>query len=681
MRLLVSASIAFAALIVPAEAAQTLEELSVLASGEVVGGVEAERDGDTVRIDYAVNNNGRGPNLTEVIELGDDGLPRAWTIEGSSTFESPINEFYVWEDGVARWSSQADEGEVRLDEPPLYIANDASPWALGLYARAVLESGSDRMEVLPGGSIVVERLRDMTIGEGEAAESISVFALSGLDLDPTYLMLDEQARLFAVFGPDSVVIREGYEDQGDKLKALAQTLEMEKMSALQDALAHRYDQPVRIRNVRVFNPETGKTGGLKTVVVFRDEITGVYDAHSERGRAEDGVIIDGEGGTLLPGLHDMHSHSSLRSGLFYLAAGVTSTRDMGNDNEMLLDLTQKIQAGELAGPRIVRAGFLEGRSPHSARHGFIPDSLDEAIEAVRWYADHGYWQIKIYNSMNPDWVEPIAAEAHRLGLGVVGHIPAFTNPDAMAEAGYDDIAHINQLMLGWLLEEGEDTRTPLRLTAMQRGADLDLGSAPVRKTIEILKRNDVGVGPTAVILERLMMSRAGEFNAGDKPYVEHMPIGYQRYRKRGFVSLEELGADAAYREGFQRVLDTVKLLHDEGIRILPGTDDGTGFSVHRELELYVKAGIPTPEVLRMATLGMEKYLGRADELGVIERGKLADLMLVKGNPAEDISAIRQVRMVMKDGMIYFPSEIYEALTIEPFAEPPQMSTAISDQAN
>ncbi len=674
MRFLISAFFAFAALIVPAEATQTVEKLSVLASGEVVGGVEAERDGDTVRIDYAVNNNGRGPNLTEVIELGDDGLPRAWTIEGSSTFESPIDEFYVWEDGVARWSSQADEGEVRLDEPPLYIANDASPWALSLYARAVLETGSDRMEVLPAGSIVVERLRDMTIGGGEAAELVSVFALSGLDLDPTYLMLDEQARLFAVFGPGSVVIREGYEDQGDKLKSLAQTLEMEKMSALQDALAHRYDQPVRIRNVRVFDPETGKTGGLKTVVVFRDEITGVYDADSERGRAEDGVIIDGEGGTLLPGLHDMHSHSSLRSGLFYLAAGVTSTRDMGNDNEMLLDLTRKIEAGELAGPRIVRAGFLEGRSPHSARHGFIVESLEDALEAVRWYADHGYWQIKIYNSMNPDWVAPIAEEAHRLGMGVAGHIPAFTTPDAMAKAGYDDIAHINQLMLGWLLEEGEDTRTPLRLTAMQRGADLNLDSEPVRRTIEILKERDVGVGPTAVILERLMISRAGEFNAGDKPYVEHMPIGYQRYRKRSFVSLEEPGADEAYREGFQRILDAIKLLHDAGIRILPGTDDGTGFSLHRELELYVQAGIPAPEVLRIATIGMAEYFGRADDLGIIERGKLADLMLVKGNPAEDISAIRQVRMVMKDGMIYFPSEIYEALAIEPFTEPPHVRT-------
>src|SRR5690606_31567428 len=101
----------------------------------------------------------------------------------------------------------------------------------------------------------------------------------------------------------------------------------------------------------------------------------------------------GEGGTLVPGLHDMHAHNSLDSGLWYLAAGVTSTRDMGNDNDFLMRLIPRIENGELAGPRIVRNGFLEGRSPYSARNGFVAESLDEALESVRWYANNGYWQI------------------------------------------------------------------------------------------------------------------------------------------------------------------------------------------------------------------------------------------------------------------------------------------------
>ena len=99
----------------------------------------------------------------------------------------------------------------------------------------------------------------------------------------------------------------------------------------------------------------------------------------------------------------------------------------------------------------------------------IPDTLEEALRDVAWYADRGYVQIKIYNSMNPDWVQPLATEAKRLGLRTVGHVPAFTTPDHMLEAGYNEITHINQLMLGWLLNPGEDTRTPLRLTAWAGG--------------------------------------------------------------------------------------------------------------------------------------------------------------------------------------------------------------------
>ncbi|HMP63274.1 MAG TPA: hypothetical protein PKA17_09395, partial [Phenylobacterium sp.] len=148
------------------------------------------------------------------------------------------------------------------------------------------------------------------------------------------------------------------------------------------------------------------------------------------------------------------------------------------------------------------------------------------------------WQIKIYNSFNPDWVAPTIAAAKARGMGVSGHVPAFSSPDRVIEEGYDDIAHVNQLMLGWLLSPDEDTRTPLRLTGMARGADLDLASPKVRRTVALMREQGVALDTTAVILERLMLSRSGEVNPGDAPYLDHVPIGYQRYRKRGFVTLE-----------------------------------------------------------------------------------------------------------------------------------------------
>src|SRR5262249_27724065 len=183
-------------------------------------------------------------------------------------------------------------------------------------------------------------------------------------------------------------------------------------------------------------------------------------------------------GALVPGLHDMHYHSSISGDLLYIAAGVTSVRDMGNNNAALHDMMQQIAAGQLAGPRTIPDGFLEGRSPYAARVGIVADTLPQALDAVRWYSDHAYFEIKIYNSIHPDWVKPIADEAHRLGMNVTGHVPAFVTPDQAIEDGYNTIAHINQLMLGWLLRPGEDTRTPLRLTGMERAADLSLTSAP-----------------------------------------------------------------------------------------------------------------------------------------------------------------------------------------------------------
>jgi hypothetical protein len=248
----------------------------------------------------------------------------------------------------------------------------------------------------------------------------------------------------------------------------------------------------------------------------------------------------------------------------------------------------------------------------------------------------------------------------------------------MIRAGYDEVAHINQLMLGWLIKPGEDTRTPLRLTAMARAADLDLRSAPVQATLRLMEAHKTALDTTAVILERLMLSRAGTVAEGDAAYLDHMPIGYQRYRKRSFVDFSSPGEDQRYRRAFDRLIETMRLLHARGIRLLPGTDDGTGFTVHRELELYVKAGMSPAEVLRTATFDMEEYLGRSHDLGSIERGKLADFFLVAGDPTRDISAVRRARLVMRGGVAYYPSEIYQAIGIKPFAAPPTLRAATPD---
>ena len=663
---------ALLALVLSGSARAEVHKYVVIANGEKVGHLTADVQGRTTSVDYAVVNNGRGPKARERIEADATGLPVTWTIEGESLFGSPVAERFTWKAGQAEWVSQADKGQVAAPKPLLYIGNDVSPWMLGVYVKALLKAPNRTLPVLPGGQLKLTEVRKVTLGQGKAAVPVTVYELAGIDLNPDYVLVDGKGELFATGG----LIREGYEAEVPKLDVIRREIAQVRAEDAQKKLAHRFAGPVRIRNVRVFDPVSMTLSGeLKTVGVFGDRIIGVW-ANDAAGPAPAGeTVIDGQGGTLMPGLHDMHSHTSLSSNLFNLAAGVTATRDQGNDNEELLAMLEGLRVGRLAGPRIVRNGFLEGRSPYSARNGFVADSLEDALKDVRWYAAHGYWQVKIYNSFNPDWVAPVAAEAKRLGMGVTGHVPAFSSPDRVIRDGYDDIAHINQLMLGWILDPKEDTRTPLRLTGMARGKDLDLTSERVQATVRLMKEKGIALDTTAMILERLMLSRSGQVQAGDAPYLDHVPIGYQRYRKRSFVTIKTPQDDADYQGGFKKVLEVLKMLDDNGVQLLPGTDDGTGFSNLREMEVYVAAGRSPGRALYLSTLGAERYFKRDHELGTVERGKLADFILVDGDPVANISALRKTRMTMVGGVAYYPAEIYEHLAIRPFAPPPPVTPA------
>lgn len=648
---------------------ETTQSFVLIANGENVGYLRGTSTTQGFDVDYHVDNNGRGPKHHEHIVLGADRLPISWSVKGTTLMGGPVDEHYQWTEGVAAWHSQADQGREPLPRPALYVTNDSSPWAMWTYASALLAAPTQELDALPVGRMRLEDAGTLTLQAQADLPAVRgrLVRLSGLDLEPHYLALDPAGNLLADVDDGTVAIRAGYQSQAAVVTEAVKGQELIHARTLQAQLAHPEGQGVWIRNVHVFDPATGLRSESLNVHVRQGHIVSM-DAQWNPVAGES--AYDGAGGTLVPGLHDMHSHSTLSSGLWYLAAGVTNTRDMGNDNAFLLDLTARIDRGEIAGPRIVRNGFLEGRSPYSARDGFVVDKLDDALNDVQWYKDHGYWQIKLYNSMNPQWVAPIAARAHALGMTVTGHIPAFTNADAMIAAGYDEIAHVNQLMLGWLLAPQEDTRTPLRLTGMQRAAGLDLDSPKVQHTLDLMRRRDIALDTTEVILERLMLSRAGSVSEADAPYLSHMPVAYRRYRQRTFVSDLTPQTDAAYRQAFAKTLDLLGRLHRQGTLLLPGTDDTTGFTVHRELELYVKAGMTPQEALRAATWQSEEHLGRTDRLGRIHPGMQADLVLLAGDPTTDISAIRRPMLVIKDDRLYLPADIYRALGVTPFAPAP-----------
>jgi imidazolonepropionase-like amidohydrolase len=277
----------------------------------------------------------------------------------------------------------------------------------------------------------------------------------------------------------------------------------------------------------------------------------------------------------------------------------------------------------------------------------------------------GYEQIKLYSSLKPELV-PIAAKAARArGMRVSGHIPAGMIATDALKAGFDEIQHANFVLLNFFPDVAPDTHTMKRLTAVaERGGGLDLQSAEVRSFIAELKAKDIVVDPTLSVFEV-------QFNAGPKdptpgliPVLHRLPPTSARGAYgNGMASGESQLAQ--YRASWKKMVAMVGELHRAGVRLVPGTDGFPGFMLHRELELWSQAGISNLDILHAATLGAASVNKHDKELGSIEVGKLADLVLVDGDPSQAISDIRKTHLVIKGGVIFEPRALYAQVGVQP----------------
>ena len=646
---------------------------TVLAAGTPIGQLEVRQDRQVLEIDFEFRNNGRGPTFAERIELDEAGFPVSWRIQGTTTFGNPVDEWLSVSNGTARWQDTTGQTDVALNEMALYVPQNASPYILAIAARVLLASELRRVTAWPGGQLRLTEMETLSIDSNGQVREITAYALSGTSLNPTYFLMDD-SQFFGLISPGFSMLATGYESEDERLRARAAAYDAERFAALQARHARSFDGGLRIRNVRVFDPRTESLSEPVSVVVRGNRIQAIETP--DQPTAPNEAEIDGAGGTLLPGFFEMHGHLGETEAMLNVLAGVTSVRDMGNDNEVLDALIAGIESGQRAGPRVYRSALIEGHSPFNLTAGKLVSSQEEAVAAVAGYAERGgFHQIKIYNSMHPEWIPAVIAEARAQGLRVTGHIPAFTNADAMIEAGYEEIVHINQLMLGWVLGPEEDTRTLLRLTALQRLPELDLSSEPVQRTLDAMVERGVSIDPTLAIHEQLLLSRNGEVAPGAADIIDHMPVDVQRSARSAMASIATPEEDAAYRGAFDQIIATLSKMRERGIVMVPGTDLGGGLSFHRELELYQLIGMQPPEILAWASHGMAEYLGVGDELGLIEPGYLADFFLVPGDPTADLKALRQVSMAVANGQVYFPAEVYPEFGIRLFVDPPALRLA------
>lgn len=374
--------------------------------------------------------------------------------------------------------------------------------------------------------------------------------------------------------------------------------------------------------------------------------------------------MDGYGKTLLPGLFDMHTHNDKFRGLLHLAGGVTSVRDLAN-NKQLKNLAAQYDRNEIMGPHIVTyCGIIDGPGPYANQRNVI-ENLDEGLVEIQAYKDLGYQQIKLYSSIKPEWVHPLAEKAHQLGMRVSGHIPAYMTATQAINQGYDEIQHINMLFLNFL-SDTIDTRTPLRFTMpAQHGADLDLGSKAYLDFVKLLLTKDIVVDPTMAIFENMFLAQQGVPSPTYEMIIDRFPIIEQRSFYSGGITKEAAQA-ARHQASYDKMLAVVYDLFKKGVTIVPGTDGLPGFLYHRELELYAKAGIPAAEVLKIATIKSAEITGVSKTVGSIKVGKQADLILVDGNPLKAMSDIRKVEWTMKGGNLYYAKELYNFVGIKHF---------------
>lgn len=650
---------------IPAIADET-RRYDVLTSGRVVGFhvTTVKEDGSRVS-DFEFNDRGRGPKLHETIEFDARGRVRLLNVSGHAYMGAGVEEQFQRDGDHATWRSTLERGERTGAGRAFYLAADGTPEHLALLARALLRAPENRLPVLPTGAAAIEQVATALIGPSGEERDVALYAISGLDLTPSYLWLDEDLELFGNAASWMGLVPEGWGDFLPSLIELQSATQAKYFEHLAHTLTRQLPTAYVIQNARVVDVDSGAILDGLALVVRNGRIESMGQ-EVPKGFASD--VLDAQGGFLLPGLWDMHTHMGIEAGMQHIAGGVTTVRDLGNNPHQLLPLRERFDAGEVIGPRVIAAGVVEGRSEYSAPLEKLSDTEQDAVALVQEYAGLGYAQIKVYSSVPPAWVEAIAAETHRQGMRLSGHIPNGMTAEAAVRAGFDEIQHINMLFLNFLAGPEVDTRTPQRFSIVaEQAASLDLDSRDVKRFLKLLAKNDTVIDPTLAIFEGMLTHVPGEINPGFYRVADHFPASVRRaLLSSRMVSSREQAQE--YADDARALFDMLGRLHDSGIRIVAGTDGMPGFLLHRELELYVQAGIPAAQVLRLATLGAAEVMGLQEENGSIEVGKHADLVLVQDNPLKDTNALRRARLVIKGQRAWKPAELHRAMGIQPFTD-------------
>lgn len=611
--------------------------------------VDRHRDGLFTEIDFEFTDRGTPVPLSAELVTTEEYTPLRLTVEGKVARRVAID----LEVEVAQGRARVIEGDVdrEVDVPGRYFTvSGYAPIAVQMMMLRYWETHGrpGQLEVFPSGIVTIESRGRDTVPVGDGDRLLDRYSIGGLIWGHETVWADTTGTLVAAVtidgeGDQFEAVRVGYEEALDWFVGRAAEDGLERLGELAPG-EPLGEQPLALVGGRVITGFGDEPLEEAVVLVCGDRIEAV-GSQLEVVVPADARVIELDGQTVAPGLWDMHAHlAQVEWGPVYLAAGITTVRDVGNGVDFVRAMRDASAAGQGPAPRILVAGVIFGDEVAT---------VDEAKALVRAYHDAGFEQIKIYSFVKPDLVPAITEQAHTLGMSVTGHIPQNMDLFSATEAGMDQVNHIS-FVEAVMVRDSEGDADPVPV-----GPESPEGE----RVIEWLAERRIVVDPTIALYE--LHGRSTDVS------IASFEPGAARVAPEIAGPLNGIGiapeeADAA-REALERRLAVIEALHEAGVVIVAGTDMAVpGHSLYRELELYVEgAGFTPLEALRTATSDAAAAMGLKDESGTIEVGKRADLIVLDEDPLADISNIRSVRTVISGGRIYDSAEMWRLVGFTP----------------
>jgi hypothetical protein len=404
------------------------------------------------------------------------------------------------------------------------------------------------------------------VGEGALKKEVTAWAVTGVTNFPVPVWADADNKFFG-FSFFLSWLPEAYAGEHARLTEAQSKALAAQAPALAKSLVKVPQGAVAFTNVQVYDSEAKVFLRDQTVIVEKGLVAALFPSKDTKVPAG-AQIIDGRGKTLLPGLWDCHMHvGNDYTGVQELSMGVTSIRDPGNDDSQTIDRRNRRAAGQLLFPHVYASSLIDGKGPYTAQTANVANSEAEAIALVDRAKANGFTGVKFYGTLNKDWLPAAAAEAHKQGLHVHGHIPVGLRTLDAIKAGYDEVTHIN-----WIVMQAMPDSVINESNGIQRfegpgryAKDLDLNGKPITELISTMAAKGIYSDPTMVAFEILYVPDNGDLSPAFAPFVGTLPPATERgFRTGGFAVPKDL-TRADYRASWAKMVELLGKMHKAGV--------------------------------------------------------------------------------------------------------------------